>query len=64
MPKRKDQKQPPCSICGHPIDIQFGTWKGGHNAEPVNSGRCCTRCNDTVVLPRRIADFYSDPRYQ
>ena len=37
-----------CSICGDKI-------KGyGHNAEPVNSGRCCDDCNSTVVIPRRI----------
>ena len=37
-----------CSICK-------GEIKGyGHNAEPVNSGRCCDNCNLTVVIPRRI----------
>ena len=38
-----------CSIC-HTEDI--GLY--GHNAEPVNSGRCCGECNDIVVIPERI----------
>lgn len=36
-----------CSICG-------GQYHGfGHNAEPVNSGRCCDLCNG-IVLERRL----------
>ena len=26
----------------------------GHNAEPVNSGRCCDDCNEHVVIPIRL----------
>ncbi len=26
----------------------------GNNAEPVNSGRCCDVCNNSVVIPARI----------
>ena len=37
-----------CSICGTP----FTEW--GNNAQPVNTGRCCNLCNDTVVIPARI----------
>jgi hypothetical protein len=60
--RRKASKtQPPCSICGKPIDIQRfpkgGEWAGGHNAEPVNDGRCCSFCNDTVVIRRRLRDL-------
>ena len=40
-----------CSICGENYDHY------GHNAEPVNSGRCCDYCNTTVVIPRRIGDL-------
>ncbi len=40
-----------CSICGRPY-IGFG-----NNAEPVNNGRCCGLCNDTVVTPRRLMDL-------
>lgn len=47
----------PCSICGKPI-LPIGTWLLGHNAAPVNSGRCCNVCNDTVVIPTRIASLY------
>ena len=37
-----------CSICADEIiDL-------GHNAEPVNSGRCCELCNSTFVIPHRI----------
>jgi hypothetical protein len=48
-----------CSICSEPVDgIHPETgevyWTGGHNAEPVNDGRCCTVCNDMVVIPSRI----------
>ena len=38
-----------CSICNNKIDDKFG-----HNAEPVNNGRCCNDCNYTVVLPARV----------
>jgi hypothetical protein len=45
-----------CSICAAPIDIEaLSGWAGGHNAQPVNSGRCCTNCNMMVVLPARLA---------
>ena len=52
-----------CSICSQPITEQlnsfyrrrrFGGWTDGHNAQPVNDGRCCDLCNDTVVIPRRM----------
>ena len=42
-----------CSICGGPI-VGFG-----NNAQPVNDGICCDRCNERVVLPallERIRD--------
>jgi hypothetical protein len=44
-----------CSICQLPI-LPEGPhhWAGGHNAEPVNDGRCCGNCNNDVVLPARI----------
>lgn len=43
-----------CSICGGPIGIEIGGWADGHNAEPVNHGRCCSACNEQVVIPMRI----------
>ena len=46
-----------CSICSKLINPDFNGWDGGHNALPVNSGKCCGDCNDSVVLPRRLKDF-------
>ena len=46
-----------CSICQGEIDVQ-GTWRHGHNAEPINDGRCCTECNNTKVIPARIVAIY------
>ena len=45
-----------CSICGNDIGIQLGGWDQGNNAQPINSGRCCSHCNDTVVIPQRLSD--------
>lgn len=38
-----------CSICGKYIKNEFS-----NNAQPVNNGRCCTICNDTIVIPKRL----------
>jgi hypothetical protein len=48
-----------CSICKGPIDHHKTLegevfWIYGHNAQPVNDGRCCSDCNSTVVIPVRI----------
>ncbi len=43
-----------CSICTGPIGIEPSGWDGGHNAEPLNAGRCCAYCNDNFVVPVRI----------
>jgi|TARA_R110002167_G_scaffold80743_2_gene221722 hypothetical protein len=49
-----------CSICHGPINEHKNEatgeayWTTGHNAQPINDGRCCDTCNETVVLPRRI----------
>ena len=48
-----------CSICNGPIDDHVDEngvvyWTGGHNAQPINNGRCCTSCNNTVVIHARI----------
>ena len=37
-----------CSICGK----EYTHW--GNNAQPINKGRCCDNCNQTVVVPERI----------
>ena len=44
-----------CSICTSEIDVQANGYEGGHNAFPLSNGRCCTKCNDTEVIPMRIA---------
>jgi len=44
-----------CSICTNEIDVQSNGWKEGHNALPLSNGRCCTICNDTEVVPMRMA---------
>lgn len=51
-----------CCICLGPLATpeekeRYGTSKYGflgHNAEPVMSGRCCSNCDNTVVIPTRI----------
>lgn len=40
-----------CSICGKEFDGL------GNNAEPVNDGLCCDKCNNDIVIPRRLADL-------
>lgn len=46
-----------CSICSETITPDSNGWAEGHNAEPINSGQCCGKCNDIVVIPRRLKDF-------
>jgi len=49
----------PCSICRDPIGMDAnGIWDGGHNAQPVNDGRCCEDCNNNVVIPARMKEFF------
>ena len=48
-----------CCICNNDIPTSMG-WANGHNAEPVESGRCCDICNDTVVIPARISALTVD----
>ena len=47
-----------CSICEEEIQPQRNelgqvVWDQGHNAAPINSGRCCDISNYGVVIPRR-----------
>ena len=46
-----------CVICNKKIVADEHGWEGGCNAEPVASGQCCKRCDDTIVLPARLAQF-------
>tara|TARA_Y100000296_G_C5177784_1_gene261179 strand:+ start:333 stop:542 length:210 start_codon:yes stop_codon:yes gene_type:complete len=48
-----------CVICENPIDHLIGDdgktyWKIGHNARPICAGRCCSVCNERVVIPERL----------
>ena len=52
------KKEKICSICSGEITKEVNGWDGGHNAEPINEGRCCGQCNDNFVVPRRIKDFF------
>lgn len=49
--KRKQSTN--CSICRLPLDDPYG-----HNAWPVNEGRCCEDCNASVVISTRIKILY------
>ena len=46
-----------CSICKQPIQPDPSGWSKGHNAEPINKGRCCWFCNDAIVTPKRISQY-------
>ena len=41
-----DIKMNSCSICSEEIEGY------GHNAQPINDGRCCDGCNNLVILER------------
>lgn len=45
MKKNKTQK---CSICGRRFE------GFGHNAYPINEGRCCNMCQGRIVMPIRF----------
>ena len=48
-----------CSICGD-IIRKFGKSRGfGHNAQPINDGRCCDECNNLVIV-ERIKEMSND----
>lgn len=42
----------PCVICGERILPNQSGWDKGHNAQPLEEGRCCDSCNHSVVLYR------------
>lgn len=49
-----------CSICKNQIIPDVVGWDKGHNAQPVNNGRCCSHCNSSVVLPARIKEMFKN----
>ena len=46
-----------CSICFKEITVDPFGWEGGCNADPINDGTCCYRCDIDVVLPARLAQY-------
>ena len=59
-------EQKECCLCEKLIDIQYApsgeaAWHDGHSAQPLADGRCCSTCNLTKVIPRRIDDSFKRP---
>mgnify|MGYP003971353353 CR=1 FL=1 len=52
-----------CCICEKEIPNQNG-WDKGHNAQPVEDGRCCGNCNFTVVIPARMSFLVGEAEEQ
>ena len=49
-----------CVICGKDIPWKYDQngkayWTTGNNARPLADGRCCHDCDQTKVIPYRIA---------
>ena len=53
------EKKPICSICQKEIQPDANGWNGTNNADPINDGVCCNMCNDMIVTPARLQEFYS-----
>jgi hypothetical protein len=49
------EKEQTCSIYRKPYE------GFGHDAQPVNDGRCCDVCNITVVIPMRLEAAQKGP---
>ena len=52
--RRMDKTKPICSICHGLLDSKWG-----NNAEPVNDGRCCDKCDTQFVIPIRILQAFA-----
>lgn len=50
-----------CTICERPIEEDPPGWAYGHNAQPVNAGRCCSDCNYMFVIPARVQQLRDGP---
>jgi hypothetical protein len=50
-----------CCLCGNQIDVQHlpngNVWLCGNSAQPVQEGRCCTQCTETIVMSKRYKAF-------
>ena len=49
---RKEKYMNDCVLCGDEIDVQANGWAGGHNAQPLADGQCCSSCNSLVIIAR------------
>lgn len=51
--KEATKAHPTCVICrGSIYPDPVSGWKDGHNAWPLEDGRCCGECNNLVVAKR------------
>ena len=46
----EENKKLVCSLCG----VKLNSIYESHNAQPLNTGRCCTDCNNLKVIPARL----------
>ncbi len=53
-----------CSICQSKILSDAWGWDKGHNAAPINNGRCCSSCNEYLVIPVRLWEFKTDQTFK
>tara|TARA_A100001391_G_C4878704_1_gene227490 strand:- start:346 stop:558 length:213 start_codon:yes stop_codon:yes gene_type:complete len=61
--KVSEISQNKCVICRGQIEVKTHVrngrleiyWDKGNNAQPVSEGQCCDVCNESVVLPARMA---------
>jgi hypothetical protein len=52
MTETTEKKPLKCSICQGDIDVGPSGWDRGHNAGPVNEGRCCDLWRDHPTRAR------------
>ncbi len=58
--------QPICVICRGQIEVKTHVrngrleiyWRDGNNAMPIAKGQCCDVCNESMVLPARMAGMH------
>jgi len=48
-----------CCLCGNKIETVLG-YSEGNNAQPLKNGRCCGRCNQTKVIPKRLRIHFQE----
>ena len=50
----RKSKELKCSICL----MEYTGY--GHNATPINEGRCCEQCNSSNVIPARVFEIFKE----